>query len=121
LTCPKALAPVRARHSQEKGCLANPDETNSVMNDNMPKPKLLGGLCGNSFQLVLGHFTMRLVIDSFNFAAALHESNDAPEINNRAGAGDVACQRRKRHPCHRNFTNDICHAFKLLVTVTDSE
>jgi len=47
-------------------------------------------------QLVLGHFTMRLVIDSLNFAAILDWSDYAPEINNCARAGDVVRPRRKR-------------------------
>jgi hypothetical protein len=33
----------------------------------------------------------------------------------------VTSFRRQRHLCHRNFTNRICHAFTLLVTVTDSK
>lgn len=123
LTCPKAFAPMRARHSEEKRWFSNGDKTKSVMNDNELKSKSLCGLLGNSFQLVLGHFTMGLVIDSLNFAAILDWSDYAPKINKcaRADGVDVARPRRKRRGCHRNFTNDICHAFKLLVTVTDSE
>jgi hypothetical protein len=64
---------------------------------------------------------MRIIIDSLNFAAILDWSNYAPEINNRASGGDVTRPCRKRRLGQRNFTNDICHAFKLLVTVTDSE
>ena len=111
---------MRTRHSQKKGCFPNCDKTNPVMNDNELKPKSLCGLFGNSFQLVLGHFTMRLVIDSLNFAAILDWSDYAPEINNCARAGDGAHPRRKRRLCHRNFTNDICHERKLLATVTPS-
>ena len=36
------------------------------------------------------------------------------------GAGHLACPRRERQLCHRNFTNDICHALKLLATVIPS-
>ena len=120
LTCPEAFAPMRTRHSQKKGCFPNCDKTNLVMNDDELEPKSLCGLFGNSFQLVFGHFTMRLVIDSLNFAAILDWSDYAPEIDNRARAGDVADPRRKRRLCHRNFANDICHALKLLATVTPS-
>ena len=88
------------------------------MNDGELKPKSLCGPFGNPFQLVLGHFTMRLVIDSLNFAAILEWSDYAPEVNNRAGAGVVAHPRRERRVCHRNFANDICHELKLLATVT---
>jgi aminopeptidase-like protein len=91
-----------------------------MMNDNEPKPKSLCGLFDNSFQLVLGHFMVRLVIDTFNFAAILDWSDYAPEINNGARAGYVAHPRLKRRLCHQNFANDICHALKLLATVTPS-
>jgi hypothetical protein len=64
------------------------------MNYNQLKPKSLSGLSGNSFQLVLGHFTMRLVIDSLNFATILTWSDYAPEINSCAGTGDIAHTRR---------------------------
>src|SRR5262249_6563814 len=90
------------------------------MNNNQPESKPLCGLFGNSFQLVLSHFMMSLVIYSLDFAAVLHWSYYAPEINNRARAYNVASRRHQRHMCHGNFTNDICHAFKLLVTMTDS-
>ena len=69
---------------------------------------------------MLGHFVMGVIIDSLNFAAILDWSDYAPEINNCAGSGDVAHPRRKRRLCHRNFANDICHALKLLATVTPS-
>ena len=90
LTRPEAFGPMWTSHSQKKGCFPNCDKTNPVMNDDELKPKSLRGLFGNSFQLVLGHFTMRLVIDSLNFAAILDWSDYAPEINNCARAGDVA-------------------------------
>ena len=120
LTCPEAFAPMRTRHSQKKGWFSNGDKSNSMVNDNELEPKSLCGLFGNSFQLVLGHFPMRIIIDSLNFAAILDWSDYAPKINNRASAGDVAHPRRKRRLCHRNFANDICHALKLLATVTPS-
>jgi hypothetical protein len=111
---------MRTRHSQKEGWFSNFDKTDSVMKDNELKPKSPCGLFGNSFQLVLGHFTMRVVIDSLNFAAILDRPDYAPEINNCARAGDVAHPRRKRRLCHRNFANDICHTVKLLATVTPS-
>jgi len=110
-----------ACYSQKERCRSNCDKTNPVMNDDEVKPKSLYGLFGNLFQLVFGHFTMRLVVDSLNFAAILDWSDYAPEINKCAGASGLACVCRKRCFCHRNFANDICHAFKLVATVTDSE
>ena len=103
LTCPEAFAPMRTRHSQKKGWFSNCDKSNSMMNDNELKPKSLCGLFGNSFQLVLGHFPMRIIIDSVNFAAILDWSDYAPKINNRARAGDVAHPRRERQPVSPKF------------------
>ena len=120
LTGPEAFAPMWSRHSQKKRWFSNGDKSNSMVDDNELEPKSLCGLFGNSFQLVLGHFPMRIIIDSLDFAAIFDWSDYAPKINNCAGSGDVACGCRKRHLCHRNFTNDICHALKLLATVTDS-
>ena len=111
---------MRSRHSHKKGCFSNCDKTNTVPNDYERQPKSLCSHFGNSFQLVLSHFTVCVVIDSLKFAAILDWSDYAPEINNRARASDVAPRRWKRDLCHRNFTNDICHALKLLATVTRS-
>ena len=71
-----------------------------MMNDNLLKLKPLCGPFGNSFQLVLGHFIMRVIIDSLNFAAILDWPDYAPEINNCARAGHVARRSRKRGLCH---------------------
>src|SRR5262249_47435360 len=118
LTCQEALASMRSRHSHKKGWFSNCDKTDPVTKNYELKPKSLCGLFGNSFQLVLGHFTMRLLIDSLNFAAILDWSDYAPEINNRARAADVAPLHWKRRLCHRNFRNDIWHALRLIATVT---
>ena len=72
---------MRTRHSQKKGGFSNCDKTNPVMNDNELKSKSFCGLVGNSFQLVLGHCTVRLVIDPLDFALdRLHplDRQDAP-------------------------------------------
>jgi hypothetical protein len=118
LTCPEAFGSMRTRHSQKEGWFSNRDKSNSMVNDNALEPKSLSGLFGNSFQLVLGHFPVRVIIDSLNLAAILDWSDYAAKINNRTGTGDVAHPRRKRRLCHRNFANDICHALRLLATVT---
>ena len=94
---------MRTRHSQKKGWFSNCDKSNSMMNDNELKPKSLCGLFGNSFQLVLGHFPMRIIIDSLNLAAILDWSDYAPKINNCSSAGDVAHPRRKRRPVSPKF------------------
>jgi hypothetical protein len=71
-----------------------------MMNDDELKAKSLRGQFGDSFQLVLGHFLMRIIIDSVDFTAIFKQSDYAPKINNRASAGDVAHPRRKRLLCH---------------------
>jgi hypothetical protein len=91
---------MRTRHSQEKGRFSDCNKSSPMMNDDSLKLKPLSGLFGNSFQLVLGHFMMRLIIDSLDFAAILDWSDHAPEINNCARAGHVAPRRHKRRPCH---------------------
>jgi len=96
----EAFTPMRTRHPQKKRSFSNCDKTNPMMNDNYPKPKSVCGLLGNSFQLMLGHFTMCLVIDSLNFAAILDWSDYTPEVNNRASGGDVARTRCKGGLCY---------------------
>lgn len=118
LTCPEAFAPMRTCHSQKKRWFFNSDKTNPVMNDNEPKAESICSLFDNYLQLMLGHFVVRFVINSFNLAAILGWSDYAPEINNRANAGDVVHPRCQRRRCHRNFTNDVCHVLKVLATVT---
>ena len=120
LTCPEAFAPMRTRHPQKKRWFSNCDKSNSMMNDNALQAKSLCGLFGDSVQLMLGHFPMRIIIDSVNFAAILDGSDYTPEIDDCARAGDIAPLHQKRRLCHRNFANDICHALKLLATVTPS-
>jgi len=90
------------------------------MNYNELEPKSICGLFGNSFQLMLGHFAMRIVINSFDFVAVFNWSDYTPKIYNGASAGDVAYPGRERGLGYGNFRNDICHALKLLATVTPS-
>src|SRR5215813_7908131 len=90
LTCLKAFSSMRTRHSHKKRRFSDCDKTSPMMNDNSLKLKPLCGLFGNSFQLVLGHFMMRVIIDSFDFASIFDWSDHSPEINNCARAGHVA-------------------------------
>src|SRR5206468_11221393 len=75
LTGAEAFAAMRTTHSQKKRWFSNCNEINPVMNDNEHESKLLCGLFGNLFQLVLGHFQMRIIIDSVDFAAILYWSD----------------------------------------------
>ena len=98
LTCPEAFAPMRTRHSQKKGWFSNCDKSNPVMNDNELKPKSLCGLFGNSFQLVLGHFPMRIIIDSVNFAA-IFDWSDYPQKSTTAPAPAMSLTRAASGAC----------------------
>jgi len=91
------------------------------MHGDHAKAESIRGLFCYSFQLVFCHFTMRVVIDSLDLAAVFHWPHYPVEINNRTNANDIAFLRAERGFCHGNFTNDICHAFTLLVTVNDSK
>jgi hypothetical protein len=62
---------MRTRHSQKQRWFTYCDKSNSMMNDDELKTKSLCGQFGDSFQLVLGHFPMRIIIDSVDFAAIL--------------------------------------------------
>jgi len=96
----KAFGPMRARYSQKKRWFSNLDKTNSVMNCNEREPEPFSGLFGNSLQLMLGHWRMRIIMDSVDFAAVFYYTDHAPKIHDRAGAGDVAHPRHKRFLCH---------------------
>jgi hypothetical protein len=89
-TCPEGFASVQTGHSQEKGCFTNWDKPNAVVNHHVLKLKSVCGLFAKSLQLVLGHFPMRLVINSLNVATILGWPDDAPKIDNGAGVRDLA-------------------------------
>jgi hypothetical protein len=50
-----------------------------MMNDHRSQPKFDGGPFGNLPQLMLGHFAVRLVIDSVDFAPILRSLAQSPE------------------------------------------
>jgi len=60
---------MRTRHSHKQRWFSYCDKSNSMMNDDELKAKSLCRLFGDSFQLVLGHFPMRIIIDSVDFTA----------------------------------------------------
>jgi hypothetical protein len=78
---------MRTRHSHKERRFPNSDKSNSVMNQNGPKSKFHCGLLSNLPQLVLGHFPVRFVIDSFDFAPILGATNNPSKINCRACSG----------------------------------
>ena len=96
----EAFASMGTGHPQKKRSFSDCDKTNPMVNNNQVKSKSAGGLVGNTFQLVLSHFSMRLVIDSFDVAAILIWPDYPQEINDRASAGDVVCPRSKRRRCY---------------------
>ena len=65
-----------------------------MMNDNKLKPKFLHRLLGNLPQLMLGHFSMRFVIDSFEFAPIFKFPHHSPKIDYRSCAVIVLSRRR---------------------------
>jgi len=83
LTGPKRFAAMRTRHSQKKRWLANSYKPDSVMNDSKLKSEHLSGLVGNLSQLMFGHFSMRLIFDSFNFASIFKFPHHSKKIDDR--------------------------------------
>jgi hypothetical protein len=84
LTGPKRFAAMRTRHSQKKRWLANSYKPDSVMNDSKLKSEHLSGLVGNLSQLMFGHFSMRLILDSFNFASIFKSPHHSKKIDHRS-------------------------------------
>ena len=84
LTCSKPFVAMRTHDSQEKRWFSNCDKSNSMVNDNELKPKLVCGLFNNWFQLMLRHLTMRLVVDSLDFTAVLKSPYHSPKLDHRS-------------------------------------
>src|SRR5207249_10796260 len=84
LTGTKRFFPMQTCQSQIKRWFPNGDKSDSVMNDNNPKSKVLRGLLGNLSQLMFGHFPMRFIFDSFDFASIFKSPHDSPKIDRRS-------------------------------------
>jgi len=56
-----------------------------MMNEHLLKPKVLRSLLRNLCQLVLRHFPVRFVIDSFDLMSILRAANNPKKINHRSG------------------------------------
>jgi len=70
----------------------------------------------NFSQLMLSHFTMRLVLDSINLFSVFQGTNISKKLNHRTCAGGSLWRNgaeRGAHQCH--FTIAICHLPGLLV------
>jgi len=90
-----------AEHSHKERGLSNSDKSDPVMNDNRSKFKLDQGLLCNLPQLMFGHFPVRFVIDSLDFAPILRGTNNPLEINSRTYSRIHAILRRiELHVCH---------------------
>ena len=112
---------MRTCHAHDKRWFPNRDKSNSVVNGHELESKLLCRLFCNSFQLVLRHFTMRLVFDSIDFAAVFKSPHRSPKLDDRSGIAMKAFSPRlKRRFGYQNFTNDICHELETLATVITS-
>ena len=105
--------------SHKQRGLSDSDKSDPVMNDNRSKFKLDYGLLCNFPQLMFGHFPVRFVIDSLDFAAILRGTNDPLEINSCTCSGIHSILRRTElRICHQNFTNRICHKVQVIATVS---
>ena len=89
------------QHSQKERGLPNGDKSDPVMNDNQSNFKLDHGLLRNLPQLMFGHFPVRFVIDSLDFAPILTAANNPVKINSRTCSGI--------HTILRAIELRICH------------
>jgi hypothetical protein len=71
-------------HSRKERRFPNSDKPNPVINDYGSQPKFDRGLLGNLLQLMFGHFAVRFVIDSLDFAPILGAAHNPLEIDSRA-------------------------------------
>jgi hypothetical protein len=71
-------------YSRKERRLSNSDEPNPMMNDHRSQSKFDCGLFGNLLQLMFGHFTVRFVIDSVDFAPVLEPTHNPLKIDSCA-------------------------------------
>jgi hypothetical protein len=75
-------------YSRKKRRFPNSDEPNPMMNDHRSQPKFDCGLFGNLLQLMFGHFPVRFVIVSVDFAPILGGAHNPLKIDSRT-CGDI--------------------------------
>lgn len=91
-------------------------ETNSVMSHDSLELKFFGRRIGYRLQLMLGHGRVGFVIDSVYDAVLFELADDAAEFDDRSSIGiGFRTARRQGRFSHQNFTNEVCHAFRLIV------
>ena len=71
-------------HSRKERWFPNSDKPNPVMNDYGSQQKFDRGLLGNLPQLMFGHFAVRFVIDSVDFAPILRAAHNPRKVDCRA-------------------------------------
>jgi len=76
-----------AAHSHKERGLPDGNKSDSVMNSDGPKSVFPSGLLSNLLQLMFGHFPVRFVIDSLDFARILRATNNSSKIHCRACSG----------------------------------
>ena len=114
----KPFAAMRTCYGHDKRWFSSRDKSNSMVNGNELKSKVVCSLFRNSFQLVLRHFTMCFVLDSINFASAFKPPHHSPKLDHRSRIAIKAFrQALEWRFSYQNFTNDICHEIQTLVTV----
>jgi hypothetical protein len=88
-------------HSRKERRFPNSDKPNPVINDYGSQLKFDRGLLGNLLQLMFGHFAVRFVIDSLDFASILGAAHNPLEIDSRAcGEIDLVFWRIELPFCH---------------------
>jgi len=73
--------------SRKERQFPNSDKPNPMMNDHGSQPKFDRGLLGNFLQLMFGHFVVRFVINSLDFASIFGATHNASKIDGRACSG----------------------------------
>jgi len=88
------------------------------MNKNQFKLKSFCGLFGDALQLVLCHFPVGFIFDSFDLKSIFKSAHNSPEIEDCSSAERAAfLWRFQRRLGQQNFANGICHALQVFTTV----
>ena len=103
-------------HSQEKRSLSARDIADAMMQFDGEKIEALCRLLRHHPQLVLGHFSMRFVLEPRDRRPILQWPDVAKKIDNGAGVRCIKWRiERKRSIDQGDFAKGICHALYLLV------
>ena len=103
-------------HSQEKRSLSARDTADAMMEFDGEKIESLSCLLRDQPKLVLGHFSMRLVIDPHDRHPIFERPDLAKKIDDGAGVRRIQGRiERQRSIDQSDFAKVICHPLHLLV------